>query len=52
MPNPAPHQIRTSGFPALYVFEHIKCVMWPSELCGVEVENPRCHEITDRIEAT
>ena len=25
------------GFPALYVFEHIKCVMWPSKLCGARV---------------
>src|SRR4029453_1427580 len=34
------------GFPALYVLEHIKCVMWPSELCGAcvaEAYSPLAH---------
>src|SRR2546428_4527216 len=30
----------------------ILSIMWPPALCGFEVGNPRCHELTERIDAT
>ena len=34
LPSPAPQQNRTCGFPASYVADHIRCVMWRGLLCG------------------
>ena len=33
----SPSQKPACGFPAHYVFEHIMCGMWPTQLCGARV---------------
>jgi hypothetical protein len=35
-----PAQNRTCGFPAYYVVDHIRCVMWRTRLCGIHVRHP------------